>query len=213
MARRSAGRIGVATLCLALSVSLGKALQQTTVNTDAYQREVLRIAKEARKQIVTLPQYGVFDYVHFAIKGTNTVVLRGKVSRPTLKSGTEKVVSKIEGVESVENQIEVLPVSNNDDRIRAAVYVSIYGYPALQRYTSNRGGPRGVPSVARAAGGITNDPPIGYHAIHIIVENGNVTLTGVVDSDTDLAIAEMRANLVSGVFSVDNQLQVSSKTK
>jgi len=68
-----------------------------------------------------------------------------------------------------------------------------------------------MPSVARAAGGITNDPPIGFHAIHIIVENGNVTLTGVVDSDMDFALAEMRANSVSGVFSVDNDLQVATK--
>jgi len=213
MTRRSVNRIGAATLCLALSVSLGRAQEQTTVSPNANQQEVLRIAKEVRKQIVTLPQYGVFDNIHFAIKGTDAVVLRGKASRPTLKSGAGKVVSKIEGVKSVDNQIEVLPVSTNDDRIRAAVYASIYGYPVLQKYTSNRGGPRGVPSVARAAGGITNDPPIGYHAIHIIVQNGNVTLTGVVDSDTDLAIAEMRANVVPGVFSVDNDLQVASKTK
>jgi osmotically-inducible protein OsmY len=213
MTRPSASSIGVATLCLALSVSLGRAQERTTANPDAPQQEVLRIAKEVRKQIVTLPQYGVFDYIHFAIKGTNTVVLRGKASRPTLKSGAESVVSKIESVQSVDNQIEVLPVSSNDDRIRAAVYASIYRYPALQRYTANRGGPRGNPSVARAAGGITNDPPIGYHAIHIIVENGNVTLTGVVDSESDLAIAGMRANGVPGVFSVDNDLQVASKAK
>jgi hypothetical protein len=116
-------------------------------------------------------------------------------------------------VKTVDNQIEVLPNSPNDDRIRAAVYAAIYRYPALQKYTSNRGGPRGGPSVARAAGGVTNDPPLGYHAIHIIVKNGNVTLTGVVDSDTDLAIAEMRANGVPGVFSVDNDLQVASKAK
>ena len=116
-------------------------------------------------------------------------------------------------MKTVDNQIVVLPNSPNDDRIRAAVYAAIYTYPALQKYTSNRGRPRGGPSVARAAGGITNDPPLGYHAIHIIVKNGNVTLTGVVDSDTDLAIAEMRANGVSGVFSVDNDLQVASNAK
>ena len=103
----------------------------------------------------------------------------------------------------------MLPVSPNDDRLRAAVYASIYGHPALQRYTSNRGGPRGIPSIAHIAGGITNDPPTGYHAIHIIVENGNVTLTGVVDSDMDLALAGMRANSVPGVFSVDNDLHVA----
>lgn len=196
----------LAGLSLALSSLIA---QQETAALDAKQQQMLNIAKEVRKQIVMLPQYGVFDYIHFAIKG-NTVILRGKASRPTLKSSAENVVKKIEGVDSVDNQIEVLPVSPNDDRIRAAVYASIYRYPALQRYTSNRGRPRG-PSVARVAGGITNDPPIGYHAIHIIVENGNVTLTGVVDSATDSALAEMRANSVPGVFSVDNDLQVASK--
>src|SRR5215831_2797634 len=181
----SASWMGAAAFCLALSVSLGPAQEETTTNPSAEQQPVLRIAKEVRKQIVTLPQYGVFDNIHFAIKGSDTVVLLGQASRPTLKSSAEKVVSKIEGVKTVDNQIEVLPNSPNDDRIRAAVYASIYRYPVLQKYTSNRGGPRGVPSVARAAGGITNDPPLGYHAIHIIVKNGNVTLTGVVDSDTD----------------------------
>jgi BON domain-containing protein len=205
--------VRVAALCFVLPVSLGRAQDQTTPSPNPNQQEILRIAKEVRKQIVTLPQYGVFDYLHFAIKGTDTVVLQGKASRPTLKSSAENVVKKIEGVTNVDNQIQVLPVSNNDDRIRAAVYASIYSYAPLQKYTSNRGGPIGGRSVARAAGGITNDPPIGYHAIHIIVENGNVTLTGVVDNDSDMAIAEMRANIVSGVFSVDNDLQVASQVK
>lgn len=183
--------------------------QQDNSTLDAKQQQLVDLAKEVRKQIVMLPQYGVFDNIHFAIKG-DTVILRGQASRPTLKSSAENVVKRIKGVASVDNQIEVLPVSPNDDRIRAAVYASIYRFPALQRYTSNRGGPR-MPSVARAAGGITNDPPIGYHAIHIIVQNGNVTLTGVVDSSTDMALAEMRANSVPGVFSVDNDLQLASK--
>ena len=166
MTRRSAG---AAALCLALSVSLGRAQEQTTTVPSTDQQQVLRIAKEVRKQIVTLPQYGVFDNINFGIKGTDAVVLMGQASRPTLKSGAENVVKKIEGVTSVDNQIEVLPNSPNDDRIRAAVYAAIYTYPALQKYTSNRGRPRGGPSVARAAGGITNDPPLGYHAIHIII--------------------------------------------
>jgi hyperosmotically inducible protein len=186
--------------------------QQEVTSLDAKQRAILRLAEEVRKKIVTVPQYGVFDSIHFALKGS-TVILRGQASRPTLKSGIENAVKKIEGVSSVENQIEVLPLSPNDDRIRAAVYASLYRYPPLQRYTSNRGVPRAGRSIARVAGGITNDPPIGYHAIHIIVKNGNVTLTGVVDSDADLAIAEMRANSVPGVFSVDNDLQVAAKAR
>jgi osmotically-inducible protein OsmY len=184
--------------------------QDQGASSDAKQQAVLQIAKEVRKQIVTQPQYGVFDNIHFAIQG-GKVILRGQASRPTLKSGIENSVKRIQGVENVTNEIEVLPVSQNDDRIRTAVYASIYGYPALQRYTSNRGGAARIPSVARAAGGITNDPPIGYHAIHIIVNNGNVILIGAVDSDSDLAIAGMRANSVPGVFSVDNQLEVAEK--
>ena len=208
MTRLSIRCIGAAALCFALSTSLGWAQDEAVASSTPKEKEFLRVAEEVRKQIVTLPQYGVFDHIHFAIKGADTVVLQGKASRPTLKSGAENVVKRIEGVTTVDNQIEVLPVSPNDDRIRAAVYASIYGYPALQKYTSNRGR-----SVARAAGSITNDPPIGFHAIHIIVENGNVTLIGVVNNDADLAIAGMRANIVPGVFSVDNNLQVAREMK
>ena len=185
--------------------------QEEAEPPEAKQQQVQKLAKEVRKQIVTQPQYGVFDSIHFAIQG-NTVILRGYASRPTLKSGIENSVKRIEGVDKVTNEIEVLPVSPNDDRLRARVYASIYGYAPLQRYTSNRGGPRGMPSVARTAGGITNDPPTGYHAIHIVVKNGNVTLTGVVDSEADLTFAGMRANVVPGVFSVDNDLQVAAKS-
>jgi len=184
--------------------------QEEAAPPEAKQQQALKLAQEVRKQIVTQPQFGVFDSIHFAIEG-NTVILRGYASRPTLKSGIENSVKRIEGVDKVTNEIEVLPASQNDDRLRARVYASIYGYAPLQRYTSNRGGPRGVPSVARAAGGITNDPPTGFHAIHIVVKNGNVILTGVVDSDSDLTLAGMRANTVPGVFSVDNDLQVAAK--
>ena len=183
--------------------------QQGTANPEASQQAVLKLAQKVRKEIVTQPQYGVFDNIHFGIQG-DTVILRGQASRPTLKSGIERSVKRIEGVSKVQNEIEVLPNSPNDDRIRAAVYASLYTYAPLQKYTSNRGRARGGPSIARAAGGITNDPPMGFHAIHIIVKNGNVTLTGVVNSEADLAMAGMRANTVPGVFSVDNDLQVAS---
>jgi len=186
-------------------------MAQDTTAPDAQQQKILKMAQDIHKAIVTLPQYGVFDNINYGIKGS-TVILSGQASRPTLKSGAENVVKKIDGVTSVENNIEVLPLSTNDDKIRAATYASIFRYAPLQRYTNNRG-PRGGPSVARAAGGITNDPPMGWHSIHIIVKNGNVTLTGVVDNDNDSALAEMRANSVSGVFSVQNELQVPSKAK
>ena len=212
MTRRSTDVIGIATLCLALCVSLGRAQEQTGASPTNNQEKLLKTAQEVRKQIVTLPQYGVFDNIHFGINPDGTVVLRGEASRPTLKSSAENVVKKIEGVEKVDSQIEVLPASPNDDRIRAAVYAAVYSAAPLQKYTSNRG-PRPMPSVARAAGGITNDPPFGYHAIHIIVKNGNVTLTGVVDNEGDMAIAGIRASGVPNVFSVDNQLQVANEAK
>ena len=98
-----------------------------------------------------------------------------------------------------------------DDRIRAVVYRRIYGQPALRKYTSSPVGFGRMPSVARMAGGITQDPPLGYNAIHIIVMNGHVTLTGVVNNESDATIANLQANATPGVFSVDNQLQIQGK--
>jgi len=205
-------RLCVAATVLGLLVQVSPALGQQPASPSDAQEAMVHLAQAVRKQIVTNTQYGVFDFIHFAIKG-NTVILRGQASRPTLKSSLESSIKRIDGVKSVVNEIEVLPLSPNDDRIRSAVYAAIYGYGPLQRYTSNRGpGARmGNNSVARRAGGITNDPPFGWHAIHIIVKNGNVTLEGVVDNSGDLAMAGIRANMVSGVFSVDNQLQVAGK--
>jgi hyperosmotically inducible periplasmic protein len=198
-------------LILALTVAATFAADEPEAS-EAQQKKVLKIAQDVHKAIVTLPQYGVFDNITYGIKGS-TVILRGQASRPVLKSSAGNVTKKIEGVSDVQNDIEVLPLSPNDDRVRAGVYAAIYRYPPLQRYTNNRGPRGGGPSVARMAGGITNDPPIGWHAIHIIVKNGNVTLNGVVDSDTDLALAEMRANSVFGVFSVQNDIEVATKGK
>ena len=181
----------------------------TAAQPDAAQQKVLQLAKQVQSAILKLPQYGVFDNIYFGIKG-GTVTLSGQASRPILKSSAENVVKKIEGVQSVDNQIEVLPVSPNDDRIRAAVYRRIYGNPTLQRYTSNRGPSSRWRSLTARTMGITNDPPIGYHAIHIIVKNGNVTLKGAVDNTSDSAMAEMQANTTPGVFSVTNDLFVTS---
>ena len=176
------------------------------------QDDTLRIAKEVQKRLAGLTNYGVFDWITFGFHG-KTVVLKGYASRPTLKSSAANVLKGIPGIESVDNQIEVLPLSSNDDRIRASVYNRIYTQPSLRKYNANQGsvaqalGPGGR-SVAMMAGGITNDPPRGFHAIHIIVKNGNVTLYGVVNNASDEAIAEMQANSTPGVFSVDNDLIV-----
>jgi hyperosmotically inducible protein len=118
------------------------------------------------------------------------VTLYGQVTRPTLKSDAEAAVKSIEGVSSVVNNIEVLPVSPMDDQLRRAVYRAIYGEPALSRYSI-----QAVPS------------------IHIIVKNGNVTLEGVVDNETDKNLAGLRANGVPNVFSVKNNLAVAGDGK
>jgi hyperosmotically inducible periplasmic protein len=146
-----------------------------------------RIVKEVRHELVMLSYYGVFDDLEYSVDG-NTVTLMGHVTRPTLKSDAENVVADIEGVERVDNKIQVLPPSPIDDRIRVAEYRAIYGQPGLDGYA------------------LQAVPPI-----HIIVENGNVTLVGVVASQGDMDIARIRANGVSGVFSVDNKLRLEGK--
>lgn len=158
-----------------------KAKVQTGRDPSQIQR---RLEREVRHELVMLPYYDVFDNLEFRVDGGN-VTLSGQVVRPTLKSGAENVVKNIEGIEKVTNNIEVLPLSPNDDRLRIAVYRAIYGHTALQRYS------------------IRSVPPI-----HIIVKNGNVTLEGVVANEGDKNIANIQANGVSGVFSVKNNLRV-----
>src|SRR5262249_19783596 len=136
-------------------------------------------------ELVMLPFLTVFDNLAFKVDGYN-VTLLGQVTNPTLKSDAEKAVKRIEGVEKVDNQIEVLPGSPADDRIRQAVYRAIYSYPPMQRYAM----------------------PV-LKPIRIVVKNGNVTLEGVVDSESDKTIAAMRARGVHGIFSVTNNLVVS----
>lgn len=171
------------------------------------QADGMRIVKEVRQKLAGLNDYDVFDYLRFAIRG-RTIVLEGFASRPILKSDAESAIKNIPGIDAVSNEIKVLPTSFNDDRVRSDVYRSIYSQPSLRRYSGAPLGFGRLPSGPFAAGGITNDPPLGYHAIHIIVDNGNVTLKGVVDSEADAAIANIQANSTSGVFSVDNDLIV-----
>ena len=143
-----------------------------------------RIVREVRHELLMLPYFGVFDYIAFKVDGS-TVALLGQVVRPTLKSDAENVVKHIEGVEKVDNQIEVLPPSPMDDRLRLELFRAIYQYPALQKYELGVQKP-----------------------IRIIVKNARVTLEGVVDSESDKNLAGLRANGVSGIFSVTNNLQV-----
>jgi len=142
------------------------------------------IAKEVRHELVMLPYLEVFDNLAYGVDG-GTVTLFGQVTRPTLKTDAERAVTRIEGVEKVDNQIEVLPVSFHDDRLRRSLYRAIYGSTSLDRYA--------LPVIK---------------PIRIVVKNGNVTLEGVVDNQADKNIAYIRANGVHGAFSVINNLRV-----
>jgi len=170
-----------------------------------------RIADSVRKEIVTLPTYGVFDWITFSVNGYN-VVLSGFASRPTLKTSAERVAKNVEGVSAVDNRIETLPLSPNDDRVRTQAYIRIYGDSNMSRYNPNRGAPIFV-SPARMASGLTNDPPVGNHPIHIVVRNGNIALYGTVLNEADKTQVGMLANQVTGAFSVENHLTVEKGRK
>jgi hyperosmotically inducible periplasmic protein len=147
------------------------------------------LTKEVRHVLVMLPYYSVFDNLSYRVDG-DKVLLEGQVVRASLKSDAEAAVKSVEGVATVVNNIDVLPPAPMDDQLRAALYRAIYGESSLSRY--------GYASVA---------------SIHIIVKNGNVTLEGVVDSDSDKNVANIRAKGVPNVFSVKNNLQVAGGGK
>jgi hyperosmotically inducible periplasmic protein len=146
-----------------------------------------RVEEKIRKELVTLPFYGVFDNLAYSFDG-RTATLYGQVVRPTTRSDAERRVRRIAGVERVENRIEVLPLSSFDDRIRVAAYRQIFGTGGLYRYAM------GVnPSV------------------HIVVNRGHVTLEGYVASEGDRNLARIAALQVPGVFSVTNNLRVDGE--
>jgi hyperosmotically inducible protein len=146
------------------------------------------LANQVRHQLVMLPYYNVFDDLSYSVDN-GVVTLSGDVTQPVVKSDAERSVKHLQGVTQVINNIRVLPLSSFDNRIRAAVYRSIYGFGGLYRY------------------GMGTQP-----SIHIIVDNGHVTLVGVVDNQGDKNIANIRANGVFGVFSVTNNLRVAEKS-
>jgi hyperosmotically inducible periplasmic protein len=172
----------ILSLTLLTLATLGVAQNQGEPSAKAQER----IAREVRHELLMLPYFGVFDNIAYKVDGYN-VTLLGQVVRPSLKSDAENAVKHIEGVEKVDNQIEVLPPSPMDDRLRLALYRAIYGDPALEKYALGVQKP-----------------------IRIIVNNGHVSLEGVVDNETDKNIAGLRAKGVPGTFSVTNNLQVVS---
>ena len=172
----------VTTLVFALTgPAAAKAQSQGAINAS--------IVREVRHELVTLPYYGVFDWLEFEVRTDNTVILRGQVVRPSTKSDAEDRVEDIDGVSRVVNEIEVLPLSPNDDRLRRALYRSIYGFNSpLFRYAH-----QAVPS------------------IHLIVSRGRATLKGVVANRGDATLAYHRARAVPGLFDVKNELKVESE--
>jgi hyperosmotically inducible protein len=143
-----------------------------------------RMVREIRHELRMLPYYGVYDWLEFEIQPDNTVVLRGQVVRPTTKSDAEGRVKDVDGVSRVNNQIEVLPLSPSDDRLRGALYRAIYNFNSpLFRYATQ------------------SVPPI-----HLIVDRGHATLKGVVANKGDAQLAYIRARGVPGLFSVKNEL-------
>jgi hyperosmotically inducible periplasmic protein len=152
----------------------------------APERTEIYLTREVHHQLVMLPYYSIFDWLQYRVSGYN-IELMGYVVRPSLKSEAGNVVKRIEGVQKVINNIKVLPPSTIDNRIRLAEYLAIYGYPGFEKYAIQAVGP-----------------------IHIIVNNGNVILEGVVDSQGDKTIADIRAKGVPGTFSVTDNLRVQS---
>ncbi len=177
--------LGMATL--AMLILLATAMAAPAQESERMQD---RISKQVRKELVMLPFYSLFDNFKYSVSPAGEVTLMGEVSRPTLKTDSERVVQRIEGVTKVINQIEVLPLSPMDDRIRVATFNAIYGHPTLR------------PLAIRAV------PPI-----HIIVKNGDITLEGMVNSKLERQIAEMQARQVPGAFKVTNNLQVEQTGK
>jgi hyperosmotically inducible protein len=171
--------------CLLFPVSLFAQGSAQGSSAQLNQRELERITKEVRHELVLLPYYGVFDNLAYKVSPDGTVTLLGQVANPTLKSDAQNVVKKIEGVERVDNQIEVLSASPMDDQIRHAAFRAIYGSPQLTKYSWKS-----------------------VQSIHIIVNNGHITLEGTVDNQADKDVAGLRANSVPNVFSVTNNLRV-----
>jgi hyperosmotically inducible protein len=171
-------------LCLVAALGLGTAGLAAGMPLDNESVAQQRITREVRHKLVMLPYFSIFDNLAYKVDG-DTVTLLGQVRNATLKSDAANAVKHIEGVEHVNNQIEVLPASFNDDRIRREEARAIFRDSRLSHYS------------------IQPVPPI-----HIIVRNGHVTLEGVVGNQGDKDMAFMRANGVAGVFSVDNNLRI-----
>jgi hyperosmotically inducible protein len=145
------------------------------------------LEQQIRHEILMYPRYSIWDDISFRVRN-GQVELFGAVNQPFKKSDLARIVQRVPGVTSVADQVRVLPLSNFDDRLRIQVARAVYGDPVLNRYAMQAVGP-----------------------IHIIVENGHVTLTGMVNSELEKNVAGMRASGAGMSFgAVTNQLQVEN---
>jgi hypothetical protein len=172
------------------------------------------LVDEVLNKLTRLSNYSAFDWITFEVKGVD-VTLKGWATKPTVSKDAERTVERIEGVGSVDNQIEVLPLSNNDDGIRARAYTAIYTHPTLQRYAPGGGTTRSqtireLRTMSRwgidAVMGVR-----GPHPIHMVVKSGNLLLLGSVATEMEKQMAEVQVRQLSGVFSVTNLLYVPEK--
>jgi hyperosmotically inducible protein len=194
---RPRGLAGLMVLVGAISVHTGSVAQSITADDTV---------RSVRQMLERLPYYGVFDYIVFRVDG-GTVYLAGFSFEGRLRADAEMAVKRASGVIEVANKIEVLPASQNDDRIRWATFYRIYTDDFLSRYAP--GGVYGVLQDLRDERHFPGMQPVGRYPIHIVVKNGRTMLLGVVDSAVDRQVAEVRAREVTGVFEVKNDLVVT----
>jgi hyperosmotically inducible periplasmic protein len=198
----------LATMCV-----VGVVLSAVTVSAAPKTDPPKTTVDNIRDELLQLPYYGVFDFLSFKYEN-GTVTLMGYASTPTLPIDAERAVRRVAGVDAVNNQVEVLPVSMNDDNLRWATYYAIYRDPMLSRYAPGGGllwGHRHAFPGGFMPLGPSRFPgtePAGDYPIHIIVDNGRTTLLGVVDNEGDKTVAGMRARGIPGSFGVDNDLVV-----
>jgi hypothetical protein len=162
---------------------------------------------EVERELLRLPTYGVFDFIAFGVD-RGTVTLEG-YAYSGLKSQATRAVKRVPGVDEVDNRIEQLPASQMDDRIRWATFYRIYTDSFLSRYSP--GGPMAARYELLQSRRFPGLQPFGTYPIHIIVKNGRTTLMGVVDSEMDKRMAEIRAREIPGTFSVENELVIDSE--
>jgi len=176
-------------IAVVFAIATSAAVAAPVVNERDQGLSQQQMMKKIRKELVTLPYYGVFDNLAYQVDGS-TVTLSGQVVHPSTRSDAEKRVARIDGVTRVINQIEVLPLSPSDESIRIRTYRTVFRAGGLYRYA------------------LGANP-----SIHIVVNRGHVTLEGVVSNEGDRRLAYITASGVPGVFSVTNNLRTERENR